>query len=126
MYILPVCKTRAQKHAFSLIELVVLIVIIGILATISYASWQGQLEKRHADNAKVLLKASWQAEQIFYSWKDRYTANWSDLDIGDPNTTDTYYMYEITGTPDSLTITATRKGGTTGFAIDKEGNLTSF
>lgn len=127
MYILPAgCKTNTKKQGVTFIELLVIIVIIAILGTISYANWQGQLNKKYADNAQIALRTVWQAEQIFFSWHDRYTNVWTDLDTDNPNNTDTHYTYTITGTPGSLTITATQISGTHGFIIDREGNITNF
>jgi Tfp pilus assembly protein PilE len=127
MCILPAeCKTNTRKRAVTFIELAVILVIIAILATISYANWQTQLNRKRAQNAQIALRMVWQAEQMFFSWHNRYTNVWTDLDVDNPNNTDTHYSYTITGTPGSLTITATQRSGSHGFTIDREGNITSF
>jgi len=126
MYILLASKICTWKRAFTLLELMVVVIIIAILATIGYVSWQAQLEKRRADNAQIILRAACHAEQIFYSWQNKYTDNWDALDISNPNNIDPYYTYTISGTPSSLTITAQRKGKTEGFCIDSECTILGF
>lgn len=111
-----------MKSGLTILELIITVVIIAIIGGLSFISWQGQLENEYAYNAKAFLNASWQAEQTYYSWKNTYTANWSQLEIKNPNTADNFYDYSISHADAvSLLITATRKNKSKVFSINENG-----
>lgn len=127
MCIFPVGCKILKKQGVTVLELIVVLIIIGVIATIGIGSWQAQLEREYADNAKITLKMLWQAEENFFAWKNRYTNNWPDLEIDNPDNTDRFYEYTIEqATSITLLIKATRRGKSTGFQIDRDGTITSF
>lgn len=127
MYIFPVGYKILKKQGVTLLELMIVVIIIGIISSISLVTWQAQLEKEYADNAKAILKMLWQAEQSFFVWKNGYTNDWQALEIDNPNNSDRFYNYTIEQpTSTTLLIKAQRKGKATGFTIDQNGTIASF
>ena len=121
-----VCNLR-KRTSFSLIELIIVIAILVIVAGMGFAVWQSQLEKDHADNAKTTLKMVLQAEENYYTWKNAYSSQWSQLELDNPNNRDNYYEYTLENVEGkSITIRAKRRGRDKGFTIDQTGNLQVF
>lgn len=120
---LPLFKNKGV----TILEIIVILIILGIGATISFVTWEPQVESEYAYNAKITLKSVWQAEQNYFAWKSGYSNDWNALEISDPNTQDRYYNYEIVNaTAITLLIKATRKGQSKGFIINQNGNISSF
>jgi type IV pilus assembly protein PilE len=117
----------SRQSAFSMTELLLVLIIIGVLATVAVVGWQPAVEKEYKDNAKATLKALLRAQETFFSWKGRYTNNWTSLEIDDPNVSDNAYNYTLENvTGDSLFIRATRRGNGYGVIIDQDGNIAEF
>lgn len=108
----------------TLVELIAVVLIIAILAAIvAPALIPKNTLERHA---RVVLKLLWQAEKDYFAYRNRYTAKWEDLNLGDPNLSDPYYTYEFEDAESNLRIKATRKGRRSGLRIDKNGRITAF
>lgn len=127
------CILRARYRAIkcqqgvTVLELIIVVVIIGVLATLGIGGWSAQMEKEHAENAKAALQAVWQAEENYVAWKNTYTTDWAVLEIDNPNIVDKYYNYTIdSATSIDLLVTAKRIGQSKKFTIDEEGVLTEF
>lgn len=111
--------------AVTLMELIVVVIIIGILATFAIAVPRGQLERAKATGAQTQLKLIWAAEKDYYIYNGSYTNQWSDLNIDDPNIGSESFAYAVE-TTNPLLIKATRKGKTSGFQIDTDGRISDF
>jgi type IV pilus assembly protein PilE len=131
----PRAKT---ERGFTLIEVMVVVAIIGILATIAYPSYTEQIAKGRRSQARVQLLAAQQWMERFYSENYRYDKNSADVAADDdsqfkarfttsPPPGEGSALYDIAlVTPlarDTYTIRATRTSGTT-MAADKCGDFT--
>jgi hypothetical protein len=95
-----------------------------VLATIAAAFLVPKsVLERHA---KTTLKIIWQAERDYFAYKGVYTNSWRDLNLDDPNVADSYYTYTFTKVGADLEVTATRRGTSSGFKIDRNGTITTF
>lgn len=122
-----------QKHkAFTLIELMVTVAIVGILVSIAYPSYQNSVMKsRRADVKGVLLGLSNAMERRFTetnSYLGAAGTSGTPADTGAPRIytipeqTKTYYTVTISAaTASSYTLSAARTGAQ---ATDKCGTLT--
>ena len=114
-----------RTAGFTLIELMIVIAIIGLLASIGYPAYQDQVQKtRRADAKSVLMEAA-NAMERYYTAEGSYTGvtQGDDYPAKSPiDGTTTHYTIaaNITGGGTAYTLTATRSGAQ---AADKCGNL---
>jgi len=70
-----------NKKAFTLLELLVVVLIIGILAGIALPQYKKAVLKSRFATIKSMTRAIYEAEQRYYLAHGSYTKNWNDLDI---------------------------------------------
>jgi prepilin-type N-terminal cleavage/methylation domain-containing protein len=125
-----------SRRGFTLTELMVVMVMIGIMVAMSVPSYQRAIEQSRADIAAANLRAIWAAERLFWLENGKFTPK------PEPATPDTAlqslhdlglidgeivagtggYTYAITsGSAASFTATATRAGTSGNFTISELG-----
>jgi len=130
---------QRKKHAgFTLIEVMVVVVIVGILASIAYPSYRESVAKSRRAAAKTTLIASQQWMERFYTENFRYDKNSAGVAVTDASQFPSRFsvspppgeggaVYDISvvvtdGVRDSYKVKATRKVGTQ-MAIDRCGDF---
>ena len=132
----PNADRSKPRRGFTLTELMVVMVMIGIMVAMSVPSYQRAIEQSRADIAAANLRAIWAAERLYWLENGKYTP------APDPPTPDTAlqslhdlglidgdivagmggYTYAITnGSANSFTATATRSGTSGNFSISDLG-----
>jgi len=101
---------KYSHKGFTLVEVLIVVIIISILASIGIPQFAASIEKAKGAEARAGLGHIQTGEKIYYAEKEYYTTNLSDLDI---NLTQKYWSFVITTpTSTSFTVTVTRLGGT--------------
>jgi len=85
------------------------VVIIAILAAAAMPLFQKTAERARAQRAVVMLRAIRNAEETAWVRLRRYTTNWAELDMAQPQTGDFTYALASASTTDFL-ARATRAG----------------
>ena len=112
-----------RYRAFTLMELLFVIVIIGILVTIALPGFARTAERAQQRQAWDMLQTIYASEQVFFSVNNEYSGTWAvvDPDLGDymdnPNASQTTYtLTSADSFATTFTATATRNGGQCGGA----------
>ena len=130
---------RQSSQGFTLIELLIVVAIVGILAMISYPSYQNHVRKTKRADAKVALTELANLQEKFFGQCSVYAAGATAITdafpktfgvcagtgLGAPSTDspDKNYTLTVSSTgPTNYTLTATAKAGTTQ-VNDKPGAL---
>ena len=78
------------KNGFTLLELLVVVLIIGILAAIALPQYKLAVEKTKSAEALTVLQSILRAQQNYYLANGVYTKLFSDLDISLPGNIKTF------------------------------------
>lgn len=117
-----------SKKGFTLVELLMVVIIIGVLVTIAIPNYTRAVERSKGSKAKGTLDAIRKAELQYRALSDSYTAtidNLTEVDLPITNiAADNDWTYTIAATVSTVTITAARKAGPFSgdtITIDQEG-----
>ena len=93
-------KQKQMEKGFTLLKLIVVIIIIGILATLGFAQYTKTLEKGRAAEAKLILGNLRSAEEAYYLENSAYATDVTLLAVNAPTacTTTHYFSYTSSGT----------------------------
>ena len=101
------------RRGFTLIEVMIVVVIVGILAAIAYPSYQDYLRKGRRASAQTFVSEIAIREQQYLLDARSYAATVAALNLTVPADVSPFYDITISATtpPPAFTITATPKGG---------------
>ena len=80
-----------MKKGFTLRELLVVVLIIGILAAVALPQYEKAVEKSRIAEAVTLVSAIAKAEQVYFLANGEYAGNIDELDFDFPGEKVTYY-----------------------------------
>ena len=73
-----------RNGGFTLIEVLVVVLIIGILAAVAVPQYQKAVEKSRTTQAFAVLRTIAQAQQFYYLANGRYATKFEELDVDIP------------------------------------------
>jgi type IV pilus assembly protein PilA len=135
-------EPRGREKAFTLIELMIVVVIIGILAAMAIPRFMCASTKTKQTEAKTILKQIHTMEMAYRQEKDAYYPGDGSTVVAQPGDViaplgveimpAVYYSYSITGNGTSFTAVAGSRAATgldndptlDVWTIDQTGNLT--
>lgn len=91
-----------KKSGFTLIELIVVIAIIGILASIAYPSYQNSVLKSRRTDGKNALMSAAGIQESYYSSNNSYSDTIAD--IGGNTSDEGFYSVAVTNPSCSSTV----------------------
>lgn len=122
---------RKPGFGFTLTELLIVVIIVGIVATLALPMLVKTMEKAKLGEAASNLNLIRTGEKIYFLEYGTFINNMSDLNIEDPNSqANRYFDYTITTpapTTDFTAKAARKEGSYSGKAvyIDKSGTITA-
>jgi prepilin-type N-terminal cleavage/methylation domain-containing protein len=92
---------RTAPNGFSLIEVLIVMILIGVLISWGLPGYQRAMEQSRADTAGANLRAIWSAERLYWLENHTYTTDLAalrDLGLLDPGivTSTMGYSYRVT------------------------------
>jgi len=72
-------KMGMAKRGFTLLELIIVIIIIGVLATLGFTQYVKMVEKSRTAEAKMILGQIRSAQRAYFTEKNTYTSAIGDL-----------------------------------------------
>ena len=106
-----------RKKGFTLVELMVVIIIMGILATLAIPNYNNSLERALGQEAKANLKLIAAAERIYRMETNTYYPSFgNETNIANINSnlklslTEAKWDYSVTGGASTFTVFAARWG----------------
>ena len=118
---------KKKQKGLSLMEVMITLVIIAIIAGMTYPRYQKMVKRSKQTEAKTILQSIHMAQDLYKTANDVFTDNLDDLDIEIPS--DTKYVYSLSIGEDGTTFLAKAMGNLDSdpaideWQIDEENNL---
>lgn len=107
-----------RSKGLSLIEVMIALVIVAVLAGVSYPRFQKMVTRSKQTEARTLLKSIYMAQDLYKTTNLNYASDIDDLDIELPE--DKTYSYTLTTDESNSTFTVTATANIDGdSALDK-------
>jgi len=125
-------RLGGSRRGWSLIEVMVVLIVMGILISMSAPSFRLAMEQTRADIAGANLRAMWAAQRLYWLENHTYSTDLNELTtlgLIDPSvaSSTTVYVYAVqSADATTFTATATRTGSAVwsgNFLIDQTGVL---
>lgn len=103
-------KRARKEKGFTLLELVVVIIVIGILATIGLTQYTKMAERGRGAEARSILGSLRSAEEFYRTENNAYTGTLNQLAVDVPAACQVthYFSYAVALAGNGFTATATR------------------
>ena len=89
-------KHPRKASGFTLLELLVVVIIVGILATIAIPGFVKLMERVKGSEATSQLGTMYLAERVYYQDHDKYVPVLTDIGFDAPVAAQSYFTYSVT------------------------------
>ena len=102
-----------MKKGFTLLELIIVIIVVGILASLGFGQYTQTIEKGRAAEARSILGSLRTLQAAYYLENGAYTATIADLGIANvpSSCTSTHYFSYACATTGTCTATRCQASG---------------
>ena len=105
-------RLSTDEHGFTMVELLVVILLVGILAMIALPSFIGQRSKGHDADAQAMLRTAQLALRTYETDHDTFAATRADLTDIEPAIGEASTDFDVDGTTVTFEITERSSSGT--------------